>query len=537
MKQEWIAGLLLLFALLFATQLVNDGRIDHERPYRYLARDSFYSAQLIVDALEQNGFHGRAPYTIDYVEDNYYARPPMLGVLGVILVTSTGVDAYDAGYHAIFFIGILMMALLYVLLRDISSKLAIAAMPFAFLIFTWPFHAFLTAGHWPSALDIFFVFSAVLVYTRLQKPIHYAFFAILIAGGLLSHTREMLGFIIFIFPLFLLHDVCMKELSWRRVGMLALSLAGAVLLYAGFLPYFLSRLGNQKLAFGNFISPNFDTPLPHDIHWVMYGILLLGLACSGYWFYSKRAKKAIPLLFGLGFSLLVFSNAFTNISAKAAAQARFFLPLALAVFFGFAFFFWVPKRWIPLAMVVSLLAVFALHNFTEPERGPVIDSHVWPMLDWLAENIPENETVLSLYALEVGHDAPYWMTKRNVHILLPTMHVKNMETLEGASFRLNLHSRENYVVRDGIWGFEEIDPNVHVVGNDLCDYRYILLQKQFSKLRRQGHTDKAVQLLEAYVASERRKLLEYKNMTILYADSWFEVLLNDGCSGEVYTIG
>jgi hypothetical protein len=520
-----------VIALFVAVQLINDARVSHERPVAFWARDSFYSTQIITDTREGNGFlKGRAPYTIDYKTDSYYYRPPLFGAIGTMLSHSTGLNDFDIGYHLTFFVSLIMIALIYVMLRDISPKLAMISLPLTLLLYIWPFNAFLTAGHWPSTLNILFVIASILVYMHLKSIKSYVLFGLMIGAGMLSHTRETIYFLIFIFSLLIIYDVFKKKLTVSKMKRLLLSLGVGLVTYIGFIPYFIFTMGTQdSLKLGYFPKTNFDTPTLFNFHWFVLLLLVAGVVCFSILLYLGKKKSHVPYIFGIGFFIMIFSNVFISIGNKAAAQNRFFLPIVLAIFFGTTTYelirIYCNKNWCYFAAaIVFIVLILATHNFYTPTRGPVIESYYWDGLQFLADNVPENDTVLSLFTFQLGHDAVYWWTKRNVHIVLAELFVSDPNTMENPIFKAKLHARESYAVRKGLFDFEIHNPNENLIGFSVCNYSYVLIQKNYSDL--QLPTNEAWHVLNAYVTNERNNLIRVKNMTIAYEDNWLMVLYN-----------
>lgn len=466
--------------------------IRHDFPYAYFASDTFQHQTRAEWVKDAGNFKYEAPYISRGFENTVGRYPPVLYHLAVIMSNASGLEVYDAIYLIVFlFAGMGAMAM-YLLIKDFNQGVAFISLPLSLMAVTnAPLIGF-TWGHWPSLLAQSFLIAFAWAISKSDLQKSYILIAVLFTSIALTHTSEAVFAMIFV-ALFFGLKLISRQLQKAQIINVSIAFALSLALASYYLIIFQNTWAiAQPFAFG--IEPVWQgNP---GFYMIDFGILLV-LILIGILLSLFRLKEMHASVI-LAFSMLIAG--FLNYAGFGlrSFQVRFFWPVYLSVFLGFAVYTigkLVIKRWniayslclfvILTIMLAGIIKLPLIPHYSKIEGAQgAMNPYHWKALEWLSRNTETNSRIYFLYGDIYGQDALLRNSKR-VHYLVDPQDFANSNNQRElkSTFVTELpgDSGGGVKTRKGIFEFEDVDASVpaeYFYGpQDICKFDYIVLDK------------------------------------------------------------
>jgi len=413
--------LLLIFSILLYTGYSNlaDHTLKHGFPYGYLASDAFQH-QIRAEAIKDTGnFRYEATYISNGFEKAVGRYPPVIYHLAVNFSYLSGLEVYDSVYFLIFLLGSLSAFVMYIIIRDFNKNIALLSLPLTILIFASGSYMGFTWGHWPSIVGQFFLLAFFWSILRMNVKLSFIFIAFFASAMILTHTSEMVFGVLFLI-LFFIFKFLNKNLKIRGIktmlaaGILSFIVSSYYLIifkntWAISQPYtfFIMPLweGNPGLYIGNF------------------GIILIFIVMGIILSLLIIRRMHISLIIGLVMLLVGFTN-YIGFDFRA-FQVRFFWPIYLSVFFGFALYKLSKlaiKKWnilhsgilsvVLIVLLTGLIKIPSVHQYEKLSTPGIMNPYHWEILNWFPKNTDEDAKLYFFYGDIYSQDALLRNSKR-----------------------------------------------------------------------------------------------------------------------------
>ncbi len=489
--------LLLIFSILLYIGYSNlaDHTIKHDFPYGYLASDAFQH-QIRAEAIKDAGnFRYEAPYISHGFEKVVGRYPPVIYHLSVILSYLSGLEVYDSIYFIVFFCSSLSAIIMYLIIRKFNKNVALLSLPLTILIFGFRSYGGFTWGHWPAIVSQFFLISFFWSISEINIKNSFIFIAIFTSAMALTHTSELIFGILFLILYFIIKTLN-KSLKKQEIK---------AILISGFISFILSLY--YLIIFKNtwaiaqpysfLVMPLWDNN--PALYLKDFGALLIFIILGIILSISLIKKMHTSMIIGASMLLLGFTN-YIGFDTRA-FQLRFFWPIYLSVFFGFAVYTLLKfalRKWNILHSII--LSIIFIILFTGLVKIPFVQSYIphyeklstpgvmdpyhWEMLNWFPENTDENAKIYFFYGDIYSQDALLRNSKRVHHQVDPEELVKVINNKEvrrdyitefpgdgggGTAYRISFF-------KFGLYG-EDLGKEYFFGKKDICNFDYYIFDK------------------------------------------------------------
>ncbi|MEA2038036.1 MAG: hypothetical protein U9O94_11110 [Nanoarchaeota archaeon] len=484
---EIIVLIAVIYACLF-TGIGNvfDATLEHDLPYGYFASDAFWHELYAESILYTGSFKTYAPYMEANIDNVVGSNPPILPHLAVVFKYVTGLELYDAEMLLVFLIPIVASLVFFLLVRRISSLLAILSIPLVLLLFKGKFMITYTWGIWTYLISTMFVIAFAWSFYNINLKKSYLLMGLFLAGtimGYISNFIYAIGLIAFYFTMLFLFT---GKLHISKIKGVTKAVILSLIISVYYLYIFKFALSGTYVKVYTIIKAaeftGYRIPLITELGWV--GLVALA-GFLGYLFFTKR-KLHIAYIFPIFMFIFSFANYIGF--EKRALTIRFFWPIYLSVFFGLVFFLIIKtlniKHQILIGTLISL-SFIAFIGFQDHNNfsGSIMDSYHWEALNWIDKNIEKDKQILYFYSyafdqtavLIYGKIPPHTIRADKILPFIQTGTIPRNVTVdvvvEGVArlpyqkkpFSFGFHMTENRELFDGI--------------RDICSYDYILIDK------------------------------------------------------------
>lgn len=528
--------------------------LHHDHPYGYSASDAFQHQVRAESIKDMGGFRYEASYIAIGLEETVGRYPPILYHLAVILGEAAGLEVYDSIAFLILFFMIIGVVIMFFIIKNFNRHVALLSLPLTILMFGNPIIGGFRWGHWPSLLGQSFLVLFFWMVMKRKLPHSWIFLGLTFSAIALTHTAQSIFAVLFLGAYFVILILFGKLTSHDFKNGIFMGLLFVVISF-----YYLIIFKNTWASGGGGISLGTSMPFwdgGPGFYFGMFGLLLLpllvGLA------FSVLYVKKNPLIFVVGWVMLIagFLN-YVGFSFRS-FQVRFFWPLYLSIFFGFGIYIigkFLIKKWkYPYVIgifglfILIVLGLFPFPNSLignpqdvkistilggsaqyngKPNPGMMSQFH-WQTFNWVSEKTPPEAVVYFFYGDIYDQDATLRNAKRTHHQVNIEDFVKSIQerkikreymteipgdTGGGISYRKSFFSFE--------FASESLPKNYQFQSRDVCNYDYWV----FDKVSRQ-------QALAQYNLLIAQKLIQSNMTTPVFENEVAIIIQNNNKGGD-----
>ena len=471
-------------------------QITHDRPYSYLAGDTFQHWVRTEGIKDAGNYRNRASFQTYGYDDVIGDYPPLLFHLSIIFSNVSGLPTYDAILFLIFLTAILATLIIYFILKDFNKHIAIISLPFSLLIFSGASYTGFTWGHWPSLLAQFYLIAVLWSIKNIDLKKSYLLIAAFFTATILAHTSEaIMGFFFIIFYLAIMfwHKNKPKEkfFTFLKAGILSFILSlWYLIIFKG------TWTHNQGYEFSIITSTGGSPSVQFADYGIFAFIIIIGFILS--LLLLKQKKNQLPIISSIFFLIMGYTN-YIGFHSRA-FQIRYFWPIYLCFFIGLIFYT-IPKKFLKWNIMYSyiiafvLLALFAnLGNvsasipnvpFYEKLSSPgMMDPYHWEAYSWMHENSPKDAKVLFLYGDQFSQTNYLLSVKRVPYKVDPQDFFTTLQNPQPErEFIINIYGDNvnSYPYWKSFLSFgyylDETTEFEHGLKHDICNFDYYIYDK------------------------------------------------------------
>ncbi|MBI2655694.1 hypothetical protein HYX06_04715 [Candidatus Woesearchaeota archaeon] len=403
-----------------------DHKLSHDFPYAYMASDAFQHQTRAESIKDAGNYRNEASYIVFGVKDAIGYYPPVLYDLSVMLSHLSGLEVYDAIYFLVFFIAGFGALAMYFVIRQFNKNIAIISLPISLLVFANGLYTGFTWGHWPAIAAQAFLVCVFWYTSRIGLEKSYMFLAIFMAAAFMTHTSEALFAGIYLVIFYIASVILARKIDLKLAKNLIISgsLCLAIISYY-FVIFIYVWLPRQAYEFG--VGRAWDNPTIYLSDFKFFFLLILvGILLSIIFI----KKSLVPSIASLSM-IIVGSGNYFGFREKA-FQLRFFWPVFLSFFIGFAVY-WILKliikEWkLAYSFILSGLLVAAIvvdnvpfvPHYNAPNSGSgIMNPYHWEVFKWARQSTNRESTVYFFYGDIYGQDALLRNTKRTHYQVIP----------------------------------------------------------------------------------------------------------------------
>ena len=398
-----VLGIFTVLFLWCAIAKPMDNKIIHEFPYGYLASDSVFHASTTEWMMDADQVKYAAPYMMGHYTDVLDIHPPFFfeitGAFGFI----GNINAYDASPIMAGILITLVALLTYVIIRRINNNVAMISLALPFMIFLHPFSQVFTFGQWLFISSFPMMIATIWTFLNIKEKGMEIIAGIFLSATALAHQPQfayLFGIIAILFVKeFKKEDLKKDIVKYSIIGLIVILLSGYSLLI-----FYNSWLQNKGVEIEGI--PLFQLDLNYaqtsvegrgfsDITIENFGliafVIIAGMVLAGISLSKNKRNEIISLFFLFAISMLVYFG-----FGKRAFAHRWFWPITLMYFLGFAIYF-VVKRIEPIKNYTGLIAAFLIvFSFFVIQSKVVntqgmIDQYSWDSFRWIKDNLQDKE--------------------------------------------------------------------------------------------------------------------------------------------------
>jgi len=308
---------------------------------------------------------------------------------------------------------------MYLVIKNFNKNIALLSLPLTLLIFAPGSYMGFTWGHWPSVLSQFFLVAFFWSISKIDLGDSFAFIVLFTAAMALTHTSELFFGILFLILFFVIR-IFNKKLKLSEIKTILIAALASFIISFYYLVIFKNTWmvtqpysfhitqiweGNPGLYLGNF------------------GILLAFIAIGVVLSLFIIKKMHIALIIGFAMLLAGYTN-YIGFDLRA-FQTRFFWPIYLSVFFGFAIYKLsklVIRKWnalysiilsiIFIILLVGIVKVPYVHHYEKVSTPGIMNLYHWETLNWFPKNSAEDAKLYFFYGDIYSQDALLRNSKR-----------------------------------------------------------------------------------------------------------------------------
>jgi len=467
-------------------------QLKHDFPYAYLASDAFQH-QVRAEAIKDAGnFRYEAFYISKGFNDVIGRYPPILYHIAAIFSYSSGLEVYDSIYFIVFLFSGFAMLIFYLIVRDFNKNIALMSLPLSLLIFSRAPMTGFVWGHWPSLLGQFFLLALFWSFIKFDTEKFYVIIGILIAASILAHTASLIFASIFIL-LFLIMRLLFRNFNWVLIKKIIYSGIIALVLTAYYLIIFKNTwMITQPYQF--FKMPVWEgNPGFYILDFKLVLLFIaIGMAFS---LLTFKNKPNVATLASFSMLFLGFGN-YIGFDVRA-FQIRFFWPLYLSFFFGFAIYQllkFLIKEWrIIYSIIISFLFIFVfigllkipfILQYEKLSSSGLMDSYHWEAFNWIEKNTEENAKIYFLYGDIYSQDALLRNSKRIHYQVDPEYYIKSLNERKIKKSYISELPGDNgggLVYRKSFFSFadhgNEMPKEFSFGSQNICNFDYFVVDK------------------------------------------------------------
>ena len=402
-----------------------DNKLSHDFPYAYLASDAFQHQVRAESIKDAGNYRNEASYIVFGIKNAIGYYPPVLYDLSVILSHLSGLEVYDTIYFLVFFIAGFGALAMYFIIRQFNRNVAIISLPVSLLVFTSGLYTGFTWGHWPAIAAQAFLVCIFWYTSRIGLEKSYLFLAIFMAAAFMTHTSEALFAGIYLVIFYAASAIIAKKLDFKLAKNLIISGVLCLAIISYYLIIFKHVwLPRQAYEFG--IAAAWDNPTMYLSDFKLLFLLMLGGILLSILFIKK---SFVPSIISLSMIVIGSGNYFGF--REKAFQLRFFWPVFLSFFIGFAIYWLlklVIKEWklfyslvlagvIVGAIVISSIPFVPHYNALKTDG--IMNPYHWGIFKWIDQNTNKEDKVYFFYGDIYSQDAVLRSTKRTHYQVIP----------------------------------------------------------------------------------------------------------------------
>ena len=402
-----------------------DHQLSHDFPYAYLASDAFQHQVRAESIKDAGNYKNEASYIVFGIKDAIGYYPPVLYDLSVILSNLSGLEVYDTIYFLVFFIAGFGALVMYFIIRQFNKNVAIISLPVSVLVFAGGLYTGFTWGHWPAIIAQAFLVCVFWYTSRAELEKSYLFLAIFLAAAFMTHTSEALFAGIYLLIFYIASAVMARKIDFRLAKNLILGGVICLAIVSYYIVIFKQVwLPRQAYEFG--VASAWDNPTMYlsDFKF-LFLLMIIGLILSI--IYIK--KSFVPAITSISMVIIGLGNYFGF--REKAFQLRFFWPVFLCFFIGFAIYWLfklVIKEWKPVySFILSALIVIAIiinavpfvPHYNPLKTSGIMNPYHWGIFKWIEQNTGKENTIYFFYGDIYSQDALLRNTKRTHYQVIP----------------------------------------------------------------------------------------------------------------------
>ncbi|MCK5107110.1 MAG: hypothetical protein KAQ83_00100 [Nanoarchaeota archaeon] len=484
--------LILFFIILISfSSKISDGYLSHNSPSYFLARDNFWGMNQIDEITDSGGAKWVAPHYNYGYNNSYHSRSPLNIFIPTMVTSFSGLESYDGFLASQLMITLFLIFAFFALIWNINKKIAYFSLPLMLFLYKFPFNTFITWGCQPTSYNLFFVFlTTIILYHIIKNPLNklIIMFTILNAVGFLSHGREFLYFIFFLFIL-AIYLLIHKKIKIHLIIKILISLMLIVPLIFGFIPILIfSLLSKTGLTSTLNYKTVGDAIFFSDFGLIKY-ILILGLILSLFLLFNKKYNKFNYLTLFSG-SLLLLTYAIYFGYTKGALQIRHFWPIILSPFLGLPIYYIylrLKKYRSIIVLTICIIILVLICVIAPPKEVPkdaMMTSHIWEGVLYSQNQLDFNDSILVINGGQMRFGF-FSLNKKFISVIDIYQYINS-------NGKLNIHQDSEFdqLKHDGNYiyngGFDWVSlSNITIPSKKLKDFDYIFInmytQKELQK--------------------------------------------------------
>jgi hypothetical protein len=467
-----------------------DNKLKHEFPYAYLASDAFQHqvrAQSIKDA---GNYKNEASYIVFGIEGAIGYYPPVLYHLSSILSYLSGLEVYDTIYFIVFLFASLASLLMYLIIKQFNTHIAIISLPISLLVFSSGLYSGFTWGHWPTLLSQFFLICIFWYTSRVNLEKSFIFLGVFISASFMTHTSEALFAVIYLILFFIVSSIINTKIKFDLLNNILLG--GIISFFIIFYYLVIFKyvwIPRQPFVFA--VSQTWDNPTMYLIDFKLLFLSMIAGAIISIFFIKKSLVPALAsftmLLIGLGNYYGFREKAF---------QLRFFWPIFLSFLIALGIYQilrLVIKDWkFVYSVIISVLIISAIFinnipfipHYNKLKTNGLMDIYHWSSFQWIGKNTEKSSKIYFFYGDIYSQDAILRNTKRAHSQVIPEDFVDAIKNRQirrfydtevpgdgggGAPYRKSFFSFGFYL--------NELLDERFSGKKDICNFNYIIFDK------------------------------------------------------------
>ncbi len=383
-----------------------DNKMIHEYPFGYKSNDMFERAFLAESIKDVGNFKYLAPYLSQGLSNTVSHYYPLFEHLPASLSILSGFEVYDSLYFIVFLMVNLSIFMMYFLIKNFNSNIALLSLPFMSLIYFKKFFVGNIIGIWGYSTSVIFLISIFFLLMFYEKDKIYLLIAALFV--ILIHTRISEAIIAFAF-LFIYLILKFLSKKWdKELTKKSIILFLSILVLSSYYLIYFKNLSNTLATNTPLITFNREQQEFYGIELSDFGIpllivLLLGILIS----FIYTAQYMYPLLIGMLLIAFHYSNYLGGKISVFFGSRTFMLPIFVAFFFGLCVYILisVTKNIIKIDTKIKSVLVFILLMclifFTQytPVEGTegFFNKEKWDAFKWIENKSPLTANVFFMY--------------------------------------------------------------------------------------------------------------------------------------------
>jgi len=467
-----------------------DNRLQHDYPYAYLASDAFQHQTRAESIKDAGNYKNEASYIVFGFNGAIGYYPPVLYDLSVILSDLAGLEIYDTVYFLVFFFAAIGTLMMYFVIRQFNRNVAIIAIPISLLVFSNGLYTGFTWGHWPAIVSQAFLVCIFWCTSKIDLEKSYLFLAVFMSASFMTHTSEVLFAAIYLIIFFIAYSIIFRKIDLKLIKNFVIGgIICLIILFYYLVIFKYVWLPRQAYEFA--VQKMWDNPTMYLSDFKIFFLLMIaGIAIA--LFYIK--KSFVPAVMALSM-LIIGSGNYFGFREKA-FQLRFFWPVLLCFFIGFAIYWLLKliiKEWKPVySFILSIIIILAIlvnsvpfvPHYNPIKTNGIMDPYHWEMFRWIEKNTAKESNVYFFYGDIYSQDAVLRSAKRTHSQVIPEDYVDALSKREIRRF-YDTESPGDHgggvPYRTSFFSFgsrlEEAPPGFLHGKRDICNYDYYVFDK------------------------------------------------------------
>lgn len=522
-----------------------DHKLTHEFPQGFQANDAFYKYNRASYLIETGSFEHPELYTVDERTDLFQRDNPLAAFLTAVYSLNGNIPGYDSWQFLGIIIKIFSVFVVYLIIRKINPKVALASLGLAPFIFIKNNMISFHFGWIPITIAMTLIIFIIWSILNFELSAAWLIFGLGISAVLLTHLPEFYYGVLISIVLF--GYLLIKTKDLKIIKKVLFGTVIFLLLTAYFLPLMIyTSLSLSKdesvTAIGVFQEPTFPITVFNDLGIFGY-LVIFGILFSIYYCYKHKEKIIYFIPF---YVLIIISNLTLFGMHDRFYQVRYFWPVIFMIFFGLGIYFMleiifklksaqmVNDYWknICFGIVVVGLIILSGYIYYTPttSQGLVANQEMWAGMQWVKNELPQNHSILIVHGDNYQQVGTFLMFGKVIHQIKDEDYFAKLNTgqITGTYMIRKFVHGYDYLTRTGFFTFEPVklgkpewEETRGWEERDLCEFDYYVIDKPSQ-----------IPQVTAYNLKIRETLLKNGNFKEVFSNGWYSILQNNNPGGD-----